>query len=42
MTETSPLATVSKHQSGPKAPNQLFADRELLIAPVWARKAPRV
>ena len=42
MTETSPLSSVSKRQGGPEAPNQLFADRYPLIAPVWARKAPRV
>jgi hypothetical protein len=41
-TETCPPSVVSKQMSGPKAPNQLVADRYSLIARVWARKAPRV
>ena len=40
--ETSPLVVVSNQMSGPKAANQLVADRSSLIARVWARKAPRV
>jgi len=39
---TCPRSVVSNQMSGPKAPNQLFADRSSLIARVCARKAPRV